>query len=168
MGYPSSPGGPRAGISDCLGLGYAWFSFASPVGNFRLFAGGVSSYHTGGFFSGFGQCLSGVSCADDQSIDQERTQADQRQDGQSGFALVPPKEGRLCSRLHVDSEKTQFCAPQSGSCAFNQRDGGDNLYSRRGPQPAGALHCAHSRRTRKRSSWSSLPRSPGHPRQRWR
>jgi len=64
--------------------------------------------------------------------------------------------GCVCSCLYDDPEEAELGSSQDGPCAIDEWYGSDRLHSRRGPQPAGTLHGAHSGRQGQRPSWRSL------------
>src|SRR5437868_2498577 len=98
--------------------------------------------------------------ADYQSARARRAQENRQQDQESGPAKQPAEAGRVRPRFHADAEEAQLRAAQGGTGAPHQRHRGDDIYSGRRPQPAGALAGAHSRRPRQGSSRRPLPRRP--------
>src|SRR5687767_15313337 len=77
--------------------------------------------------------------ADYQSARTPGTQEDRHQDEESRAPGQPAEARRLRARVHADPEEAELSAPQGGARSSDQRHRGDDLYSRRRPQPAGTL-----------------------------
>src|SRR6476620_8748142 len=83
--------------------------------------------------------------ADIQSVGPQGKNGAELQDGQPGPASFTAAPRRLHPRLHPDAQEAEFGVAQGGARAPDERNRSDNVYSRRRPQPAGALDCADPR-----------------------
>jgi len=109
-----------------------------------------------------------ATCANDQSAGSQRTRSRPEQDEEPGAAEQPAKARRLRARLHPDAQEAELGAAQGRARPADQRDRGDDLHSRRRPQPAGTLARAHPRRPSQGPPGRPLSRRPRHARRRGR
>ena len=71
---------------------------------------------------------------------------------------VSPEARGVHSRVHTDAQEAELSLAEGGASQVNECHGSDDLYSRRGPQFAGALDCRDPGWARQRSARGSLPR----------
>jgi len=67
----------------------------------------------------------------------------------------------LHTGIHHHSEEAEFSATQSGQGSINERDGSDDVYTRRGTQSPGALDRSRSGRPSQGPARCSLPHRKG-------
>src|SRR5204863_9431628 len=83
-------------------------------------------------------------------------------DGQPGFAELAAEAWSLHSRLHANSQETEFGVAQSRARASDQRYRGDYVHSRCRAQFAGTLDRSDTRGAREGSAGRSLSRDSWH------
>src|SRR2546423_13978280 len=112
------------------------------------------------------------SCNSNADRESTRAQGSRRAEGE-GEDPCParsPAEARcVYPRVHDHAEEAEFGAAQGCPRTADKRNGSRGLYSRRGPQPPGALGRPDSRRPRPRPAWVPLqgdPRRARHGRRR--
>src|SRR6202040_1618766 len=84
------------------------------------------------------------------------------------LAGQPAEAGRLRARLHPDAKEAELRAAKGGARAPDQRHRGDDVYSRRRPQSAGAFAGPDSWWPRQGSPGRPLSRRARHARRRRR
>ena len=86
-----------------------------------------------------------ISNADDQSIASSFSGCNKEENRGSRVEELSSEKGCLCSGLYLHTEKAQFGASESCESPSDQRNRGDHVHPRGGPQSSGALGCSHPR-----------------------